>query len=452
MTSPRGSYFIKTWGCQMNAQDEQKMASLLQGEGYIPASTAKDADVILLNTCSVREKSAEKLFDFLGRLKNLKKNSPQAIIGVTGCVAQQEGESVIRRAGHVDLVMGPRRIGQLPELLTRARNRVSTRTGAGTVDTDLVDTDLNDLSAIFWDGGTAVRSDAMAYLTIMEGCNMGCTFCIVPRTRGREVHRPMAGILEEARRRVGQGVLELELLGQTVNAYRDGRAAFHHLLAAVATIPGLKRLRFTSSHPAFFTANTAAVMADHESICPHLHLPVQSGSDAVLKAMRRGHGIADYLRRLDDLRRRIPGVAISTDLIVGFPGETDQDFQATLDLLKQVRFSHVYAFNYSPRPGTAAATTYADDVPLALKKERLNRLFALQEEISLEENQRLVGRSLPVLLAGPSRKDPGVASGRTPCNRLVNVHGVRPEKNTGHIIMTRITAAHRHSLSAERAA
>ena len=445
MTSPRGSYFIKTWGCQMNAQDEQKMASLLQDEGYTPTTSAKHADVILLNTCSVREKSAEKLFDFLGRLKNLKTNSPQTVIGVTGCVAQQEGEAVIKRAGHVDLVMGPRRIGRLPELLTRARTR-SAATRSGTVDTA-----LDDLSAIFWDGGRGVRSGAMAYLTIMEGCNMGCTFCIVPRTRGREVHRPMAQIVEEARRRVDQGILELELLGQTVNAYRDGRKAFHHLLEAVAIIPGLKRLRFTSSHPAFFTANTAAVMASHETICPHLHLPVQSGSDAVLKAMRRGHGIADYFRRLEDLRCRIPGVAISTDLMVGFPGETDQDFQATLDLLRQARFSQVYAFKYSPRPGTTAATTCDDDVPESLKGRRLTQLFALQEEISLEENQQLVGRTLPVLLSGPSRRDASVASGRTPCNRVVNVHGARLEEDMGRIMMARITAAHRHSLSAKPA-
>lgn len=445
MTSRRGSYFIKTWGCQMNVQDEQKMASLLEEEGYIPATSAGQADVILLNTCSVREKSEEKLFDFLGRLKHLKTTSPRTIIGVTGCVAQQEGEAVIRRASHVDLVMGPRRIGRLPDLLTQARARSATsRPGA-------VDTDLNDLSAIFWDGGRGVRSGAMAYLTIMEGCNMGCTFCIVPRTRGREVHRPMAKIVEEARRRVNQGILELELLGQTVNAYRDGRKAFHHLLEAVATIPGLKRLRFTSSHPAFFTANTASVMAAHETICPHLHLPVQSGSNAVLKAMRRGYHIVDYFRRIDDLRRRIPGVAISTDIIVGFPGETEQDFQATLDLLEQARFSQIYAFKYSPRPGTTAATTFADDVPDSQKKRRLARIFALQEEISLEENQQLVGRSLPVLLAGSSRKDASVASGRTPCNRVVNVHGARLEEDMGRIIMTRITAAHRHSLSAEPA-
>jgi tRNA-2-methylthio-N6-dimethylallyladenosine synthase len=443
VTSPRGSYFIKTWGCQMNAQDEQKMASLLQAEGYAPATSARNADVILLNTCSVREKSAEKLFDFLGRLKKLKTKSPQAVIGVTGCVAQQEGEAVIKRASHVDLVMGPRRIGRLPELLNQARARsVAPRSAT-------VDTALNDLSAIFWDGGRGVRSGATAYLTIMEGCNMGCTFCIVPRTRGREVHRAFGEIVAEARRRVDQGILELELLGQTVNAYRDGRQSFHHLLEAVAIIPGLKRLRFTSSHPAFFTPNTAAVMAAHETICPHLHLPVQSGSDAVLKAMRRGYGIAEYFRRLDDLRQRIPGVAISTDLIVGFPGETEQDFRATLDVLSQARFSQVYAFKYSPRPGTTAATTCDDDVPDSLKRSRLARLFALQEEISLEENQKLVGRALPVLLSGPSRQDADVASGRTPCNRVVNVHGARPEQDMGRIMMTRITAAHRHSLSAE---
>jgi tRNA-2-methylthio-N6-dimethylallyladenosine synthase len=243
----------------------------------------------------------------------------------------------------------------------------------------------------------------------------------------------------------------LELLGQTVNAFRDGRQAFHHLLAAVAEIPGLARLRFTSSHPAFFTTDTAAVMAAHETICPQLHLPVQSGSDTMLHAMRRGHTLADYLRRIDDLRRRIPNVALSTDLIIGYPGESEEDFQATLGLLRKVRYSQVYAFKYSPRPGTAAARDATDNIPDQVKSARLISLFSLQEEISLANNQSLVGRSLPVLFDGPSRRDPEVACGRTPGNRVVNLQGAAVSSVAGRIIDVRITAAHRHSLSGERA-
>jgi tRNA-2-methylthio-N6-dimethylallyladenosine synthase len=442
----QGSYFIKTWGCQMNAQDEQKMASLLEDEGYEPSPTAAAADVVLLNTCSVREKSSEKLFGFLGRLKNLKTENPQAIIGVTGCVAQQEGEAIFKRAAHVDLVMGPRRIGRLPAMVKGLRSAA-----VGEARPTAVDTNLDDLGAIFWDGGTRQRSGSRAYLTIMEGCNMACTFCIVPRTRGREVHRPLDDIVQEAKRRVGEGILELELLGQTVNAFRDGRRGFHELLAAVAVIPGLERLRFTSSHPAFFTADTAAVMADHEAICSQLHLPVQSGSDAMLKAMRRGHTIADYRRRIDDLRSRMPGVAISTDMIIGYPGESEDDFQATMDLIRDLRFSQVFAFKYSPRPGTAAKNNTVDDIPDEVKSDRLIRLFALQEEIGLKENQGLVERILPVLVDGPSRRDASVASGRTPGNRVVNFQGADVIEVTGRIVPVRVTAAHRHSLSGEMA-
>jgi tRNA-2-methylthio-N6-dimethylallyladenosine synthase len=420
----------------MNAQDQQKMASLLETRGYRPAARAAEADVILLNTCSVREKSAEKLFTFLGRIKHLKRSSPQAVIGVTGCVAQQEGAQIFRRAPHVDMVMGPRRIGRLPDLVEEARTQHSA-----------LDTAMDDLTAIFWDGGEATRPKGKAFITIMEGCNMGCTFCIVPRTRGREAHRPFPAIVEEARKRVDEGALELELLGQTVNAYRDGHRSFHHLLDAVARVPGLARLRFTASHPAFFTANTAAVMAAHESICPHLHLPVQSASDRLLAAMRRGYRIAEYRRRLDDLRRRLPAITLSTDIIVGFPGETEADHNATLELIREVRFSQVFAFKYSPRPSTAA-TAMSDNVPEPVKSRRLATLFDIQDRISREENQRLVGRTLPVLFEGRSRRDSDAAAGRTPGNRVVNVPGLDPQAVRGKILEVVVTAARGHSLLA----
>ncbi|MFQ5669777.1 MAG: tRNA (N6-isopentenyl adenosine(37)-C2)-methylthiotransferase MiaB [Acidobacteriota bacterium] len=428
-------FYIKTWGCQMNEQDEQKMSSLLQEHGYAPASSASDADLILLNTCSVREKASEKLFTFLGRLKGIKKRSPETLIGVTGCVAQQEGHAIFQRAPHADLVLGPRRIGRLPTLVEKARQR-----------SHASDTALEDLTAISWAGGKALPPAGKAYVTIMEGCNMGCTFCIVPRTRGREIHRPFKQIVDEAAHLADTGVLEVELLGQTVNAYRDGRKLFHHLLAAVARLPGLARLRFTSSHPAFLTSNTAAVMADHPTICPHLHLAVQSGSDRVLRAMRRGYRIGDYLRRLDDLRRRKPGIALSTDIIVGYPAETEADFQATLRLIKEVRYSQVFAFKYSPRPGTAAARE-KDDIPDTVKRRRLSELFELQDRISLEENQALVGKIMPVLIHGSSRRDGAMAAGRTACHRTVNIHGLDPSRASGRIFDIEILAGHRHSLS-----
>jgi tRNA-2-methylthio-N6-dimethylallyladenosine synthase len=304
---------------------------------------------------------------------------------------------------------------------------------------------MDDLTAIFWDGGEAARPGGKAFITIMEGCNMGCTFCIVPRTRGREAHRPFSEIVAEARRRVDDGALELELLGQTVNAYRDGRRAFHHLLDAVARVPGLARLRFTASHPAFFTADTAAVMAAHESICPQLHLPVQSASDRMLQAMRRGHRIAEYRRRLDDLRRRIPAITLSTDIIVGFPGEMEADHAATLDLLRDVRFAQVFAFKYSPRPDTPAAEM-VDDVPETVKSRRLTELFGVQDEITRQENQKLVGRTLPVLFDGASRQDPGAATGRTPGNRVVNVPGLAPPDVNGQILEIVLVQARGHSL------
>ncbi|MFQ5718926.1 MAG: tRNA (N6-isopentenyl adenosine(37)-C2)-methylthiotransferase MiaB [Acidobacteriota bacterium] len=435
MTSSRGRFFIKTWGCAMNVHDEQKMASCLEGDGWQRATRAAEADLILLNTCSVREKSAEKLFTFLGRLKRFQDRSPGKRIGVTGCVAQQEGEHIFKRAPHVDLVIGPRRIGRIAELV---------RDSGGPA--RQVDTALDDLTAIYWDGGRATRGGSKAYVTIMEGCNMGCTFCIVPQTRGREIHRPFASIVAECRRRVAEGITEIEFLGQTVNAYRHGGRAFHHLLDEVARISGLQRLRFTSSHPAFFTPDTATVMAAHETICSHLHLPVQSGSDRMLKAMRRGHTVADYRRRLDDLRNKIPNIALSTDIIAGYPGETDADFARTLELVEDVRYSQVFAFKYSPRPATPAVEL-DDDIPEAVKGERLARLFALQDRISLSDNRKMVGEVMPVLFDGLSRLDDQVAAGRTECNRVVNAPGLAPADVAGQVVLVRITAAGTHSLA-----
>lgn len=429
-----GRYFIKTWGCQMNEQDGQKMAVLLEAAGYEAAAGLADADVILLNTCSVRAQSADKLFGALGRLRRLKRERPEVLIGVTGCVAQQEGEGILRRAPHADLVLGTRRIGRLPALLDGARRGERP-----------VDTSLDDLGSIFWDGGAAARPGGRAYLTIMEGCNMGCSFCVVPFTRGREQHRPFADIVAEAERRVGEGVAQLELLGQTVNAWRDGDRYFPDLLRRVGAIPGLRRLRFTSSHPAYVGARLAAAVAETPAVCPHLHLPVQSGSDRILAAMGRGYTGDQYRRRVDLLRRRLPDLAVSSDVIVGYPGESEADFADTMRLLEEVRFSQVFAFKYSPRPRTSARSL-EDDVPEDVKGRRLNELFALQDTLTRGQNAALVGTRREVLCDGPSRLDPAVASGRTPCNRVVNVRGPRPEVVAGRILDVLITVAGPHSL------
>ena len=432
---PAGRYFIKTWGCQMNEQDGQKLAALLEEQGYEAAAGLADADVVLLNTCSVRERSADKLFGALGRLRRLKRARPDLRIGVTGCVAQQEGEGILRRAPHADFVLGTRRLARLPTLLDAAL--------AGERP---VDTALDDPGSIFWDGGTARRAAGRAYLTIMEGCNMGCSFCVVPFTRGREEHRSFADIVAEAERRVGEGVVQLELLGQTVNAWRDGGRYFPDLVARVGAIPGLRRLRFTSSHPAYVGARLAEAMADTPAVCPHIHLPVQSGSDRILAAMGRGYTADQYRRRVDALRRRIPGLAVSTDIIAGYPGETEDDFAATLRLVEEVGFSQVFGFKYSPRPNTRAQAI-ADDVPDAVKSRRLGELFTLQGDLGRRQHEALVGSHQEVLFDGLSRHDAGIASGRTPCNRVVNVLGPRPEVVAGTIHDVVITAAGPHSLN-----
>ena len=428
-------FLIETWGCQMNVHDSEKMAGILGPLGYEPTADPARADLILLNTCSVREKAAEKVFSRLGHLRRLKAGNPDLLIGVCGCVAQQEGEAIFRRAPYVDLVMGPRNLAQLGSLLEQARR--DGRSISLARDGDPI---------VFPSGTTARATGPRAYVTIMEGCNKSCAFCIVPFTRGREVYRAPEEITGEVRGLAAQGYREIELLGQNVNAYHHGSDDLASLLRMVDRIEGIRRVRFTTSHPGHLKRRIMDAMRDVPSVCNHLHLPVQSGSDRVLRAMNRGYTRATYVEKVDYLRRVVPGITFSTDLIVGFPGETEDDFRRTIDLMLQVEFDQVYGFAYSPRPGTAATS-----MPGALAEEtrqgRLRSLLALQEEIQTRRNAALIGRVFEVLVEGPSRLDTRMLKGRTTCNRIVHL----PENaaTAGDFVHARITRAHAHSLTGE---
>ncbi len=429
-----GRYRIVTWGCQMNVHDSEKLAGALEREGYRPAAALEDADVILLNTCSIREKAAEKLFSELGRLKPLKRERPGLVLGVCGCVAQQEGERIFERAPHVDLVVGPRAIGSLP--LAVGRLRRSPQSAGRHVDTGYRDDSIRfPFEEIRREGASAGKS----FVTVIEGCNHRCTYCIVPTTRGREICRELDSVLDELRALVAGGVLEVELLGQTVNAYRDSRGrTLADLLLAAARLPGLRRLRFTTSHPAQMTERLIDAMAEASPpVCPYLHLPVQSGSSAVLAAMRRGYDRRRYLATIAALRRRIPGIALGTDVIVGFPTEGENDFVETLSLLDEVEFDTVYSFAYSARPGTAAERL-GDLVPAALKAERLQRLQQRQRGIQERRMRRWVGCEVEVLVTGRSRRSRERWTGRTPENRVVNFGG---PATPGRLARVRVVAS-----------
>ncbi len=436
-------YYIETWGCQMNFHDSEKLAGALVREGYVPARSREEADVILFNTCAIREKAQEKVFSELGQLRGLKARKPGLVIGVCGCVAQQEGERIFSRAPHVDLVVGPRASGSVVRWV-RQLQRADTAPG------HRVDLAYREDSVRF--PFEAIKREGLhrrkAFVTIIEGCNHRCTFCVVPRTRGREVCRDMEEVLAEVRHLVARGVCEIEYLGQTVNAYRDAHGrTLADLLRATAGIEGVERIRFTTSHPAQMTERLMdAMAAARPKLCPYLHLPVQSGADRVLRAMRRGYDRDGYLRKVEALRARIPELSLGTDIIVGFPGETEQDFRETLSLLDAVEYDMVYAFVFSARPGTPAAAM-EDPTPPAEKLARLHRLQAHQRAIQERRNQRWIGREVEVLVEGPSRRDPREWSGRTPENRVVNFPG---PSEPGALERLRVTEASAHALRAVR--
>jgi tRNA-2-methylthio-N6-dimethylallyladenosine synthase len=441
--TPAGRYYIETWGCQMNVHDSEKLAGALERQGYTAAPRVEQADVVLLNTCSIREKAAEKVFGELGRLRTLKTSNPGMLLGVCGCVAQQEGEAIYRRAPYVDFVIGPRATGSLPEIVGRLRR--GDRTARHSTDTEYRRDSIEYPFDAIRREGIGTRK---AFVTVIEGCNHRCTYCIVPTTRGREVCRPLPEVLSEVRALAEQGVLEIEFLGQTVNAYRDADGnTLGELLLAAARVDGVERLRFTTSHPAQMTERLMDAMAEASPVvCPYLHLPAQSGSSPMLKAMRRGYTREGYLAKIEALRDRIPGMRFGTDIIVGFPGETDEDFEQTLSLLDAVEYDTCYSFAYSPRPGTAALDL-TGEVPLGEKLERLNRLQAHQKIIQARRNDEWVGRSVEVLVEGPSRRDSAEWTGRTPENRVVNFAG---SSSAGRLERLTITRASAYSLRGEQ--
>jgi len=430
---------VITWGCQMNVYDSARMADVLAPLGYAPASAPDGADMVILNTCHIRDKAAEKVFSELGRLRRLKEaTGGRMILAVAGCVAQAEGAEILARAPYVDIVLGPQTYHRLPEMVARAAQG-----GPAVIDTEFPEEDKFD----FLPDATAPQG-ITAFLTIQEGCDKFCSFCVVPYTRGAEQSRPAAAVIAEARRLVAQGAREITLLGQNVNAWHGeapdrGTWGLGRLLYELAELPGLLRLRYTTSHPRDMDDELIAAHRDLPMLMPFLHLPVQSGSDRVLAAMNRRHTAADYLRLVQRLRSARPDIALSSDFIVGHPGETDADFEATLALVRDVRFAQAFSFKYSPRPGTPAAGA-TDQIAAEEKDRRLAELQALLREQQARFNANCVGSILPVLFTGPGRH-PGQVAGRSPFLQPVHVTG--PEHLIGQELSVHIAAAFPNSLS-----
>ncbi len=429
-----------TYGCQMNEYDSERVAGLLKGEQYELTDAAEDADLILLNTCSIREKAEEKVFSQLGSLRHLKRARPGLIIGVMGCMAQLQQGRIQERAPHVDLVFGSPAIARVAELVERVR--------AGR--RPLLEIGEGPLVKITAKPERARR--LRAFVTVMEGCEKHCTFCVVPTTRGRERSHPPEIIVEEIRGLAAAGCKEVTLLGQTVNAYgRDLTPAtdLAELLERVDDIDGIERIRFTTSNPYNLTGRLIRAIRDVPKVCEYLHLPLQSGSDRVLERMNRGYSSARYLELIAEVKETVPDIALSTDLIVGFPGETEEDFEATVDLVEGVGYDNVFAFRYSRRPGTPAAQL-PDQVPDAVKGARNTRILEVAARIAAARSRRLEGRTLPVLVDGVSKKNPGEAAGRTRCNRVVNLD-TGGQNLLGRVVPVRITQALPHSLRGELA-
>ena len=434
--------FIKTHGCQMNEYDSAKMLDVLNEHGGAELTdNPEEADVLLLNTCSIREKAQEKVFSELGRWKKLKDGGKDVVIGVAGCVASQEGEAIQQRAPHVDLVFGPQTLHRLPDMLKQNREFAL----------PVVDISFPEIEK--FDKLPEPRAEGpTAFVSIMEGCSKYCTFCVVPYTRGEEVSRPFDDVIAEVVALAGQGVREIHLLGQNVNAYRgqmhDGEIADLALLIHyVAAVDGVDRIRFTTSHPVEFSDSLIQAYAEVPELVSFLHLPVQAGSDRILAAMKRGHTAIEYKSKIRRLREARPDITISSDFIVGFPGETEADFEATMKLIDQVGFDHSFSFIYSSRPGTPAASL-ADDTPLAVKKERLARLQARITEQAMAISRAMVGTEQRILVERQSRKDVTQFAGRTENNRVVNFDG--DESLIGQFVTVRITEALPNSLRGER--
>ncbi len=429
--------FVKTFGCQMNEYDSEKIVDLMRDhEGYEQTNVPDDADLILFNTCSVREKAQEKVFSDLGRVRRLKEENPNLIIGVGGCVASQEGQAIVSRAPFVDLVFGPQTLHRLPKLLSHRKT-----SGRSQVDISFPEIEKFDTLP------TKLTSSSTAFVSIMEGCSKYCSFCVVPYTRGEEISRPLDDVLVEVATLATQGVREVTLLGQNVNAYmweQDSETLdFSLLLEHVADVPGIERIRYTTSHPKEFSKALIDCYQSLPKLVDHVHLPVQSGSDKILEAMKRGYTSDHYREIIRDLRTARHSVSIASDFIVGFPGETDKDFEETMRLVEDVDFDGSFSFMYSPRPGTPAAAL-PNHVPLEVKKNRLQRLQDKLNQNSIRYGKAMVGKTYPVLVEGASKKGEGQLTGRTSNNRVVNFEG--HNRLTGHMVDIEITESLANSL------
>jgi tRNA-2-methylthio-N6-dimethylallyladenosine synthase len=433
--------YVQTYGCQINQYDSERIAQVMARMDYVPTDRIETADLIVLNTCSVRDKAEQKVYSALGRWKELKEQRQDLIIGVGGCVAQQEGANLLRRVPHLDLVFGTHNIHKLPQMVEQVRASQSR----------LVETAFYRHPSYMEepDGRTHVQG-SKAFVTIMQGCSKVCSFCIVPHVRGREVSRSSANIIAEIEALARRGVVEIMLLGQNVNSYGKASPAelsFPELLGRVNAIEGVQRIRFTTSHPQDLSPGLIEAFATLDKLCEHLHLPVQSGSDSVLTRMRRGYTRDEYLDRIDRLRKHCSNVALSSDIIVGFPGETDEEFADTLAMLKQVEYDEIFSFVYSPRPQTVSRKIYEDDIAEEIKKARLNEVQNLQREISLGKNRQRIGIVEEILVEGKSRLKNGQLMGRTRANRIVNVIG--RENLIGSLLPVRIIGATANSLVGE---
>lgn len=402
-------YYIETMGCQMNEYDSDHLSRILEDSGYTRASGPEKADFVLLNTCSVRAKAEQKALSRLGRLASLKKKNPKSLLAVAGCAAQQRGSELLERFPSLDLVLGPREIGNFTAVLERIKEG-GTRVAA---------TDLRGEPAAFQGGFDYFAQSVKAFITIMEGCNNFCSYCIVPYVRGRETSRAPQELLDEARGLIARGgVKEITLLGQNVNSYAHGGMRFAELLQSMNGLKGLRRIRFTTSHPKDLSPELIECFAQLDKLCSHIHLPFQAGSNRILKAMKRGYTSEKYVDLIERLRKARPDIAVTSDVMVGFPGETQEDFDLTMDLIRQVEFDNLFSFKYSDREGTPAARMDGK-IPESEKLARLERLQALQRKITLKKNKQLIGKNLEVLVEGASKKGQGL-TGRTSSNRVVN--------------------------------
>jgi len=423
-------FYIETFGCQMNVHDSEKISGVLSREGYSPAGAPGDSDLIIFNTCSIRQKAEQKFFSELGRIRKLKKKNPNLMIGVAGCIAQQQGKKIFRRAPYVDFVFGPQNIHLLGELITTAAASVATE--------DNPDVANADLPVTRGAGGKA-------WVTIMYGCNNICSYCIVPYTRGRERSRPSENILREIKELAARGCKEVTLLGQNVNSYRSDRD-FPELLEEIDALGGVQRIRFVTSHPRDLSERLISAVQRLDKVCEHMHLPLQSGSSRILGLMNRGYSCEDYLSKIRMLRHSVPGIAITTDIITGFPGETEDDHTKTVEALKEVEFDGIFAFKYSPRGETKAAAMegqVADEV----KSRRMGEILDVQDSITLKINKKLETSLQQVLVEGPSGTDRKMRSGRTRSNKIVNFKG--QNSSVGQTVTVRIIRARKHSLDGE---